>query len=471
MLRLVLIGRPNVGKSTLFNALVGKRLALVHDAPGVTRDWREAKGNLFGADLMVIDTAGVDEGAPEGTITAAMRQGTMVALSQADVALFLVDGRAGLTAADRDLAVLLRKAKIPVILGVAKAEHNRTVASTLAEAHALGLGEPIALSAAHTLGLDTLYEALCPYLTDGEEEEDHQDTSYLPPDIDALEGMEDYVFPDVAEPDVLPIKLALIGRPNVGKSTLFNALIGTVRSLTGPEAGVTRDAVEVRWRWGERNWRLVDTAGLRKRARVVGDIEHMAGGESLRAVRLAQMVVLVIDATAGIERQDLTLAGHVLEEGRALLVAVNKWDAVVGDKPEVLGEIRNRLIKGLGQAGGVPIVTLSALTGRRVPALMEAALSLYSRWNARIGTGVLNRWLAAQVAHHPPPLASGRPNKMKYITQVKARPPTFVLWSAQPDAVPESWRRYLVAGLQRDFGMEGAPLRLDIRASKNPYAD
>ena len=456
---LALIGRPNVGKSTLFNALVGKRLALVHDRPGVTRDWRTADADLFGDALTVMDTAGVETGTM-GDLAAAMRDGTLEALERADVALLLIDGRAGVTAADADLAALARRSRTPVLLGVTKAENPRAVAATMAEAHALGLGDPIALSAPHGLGLDDLHAALLPYL-DGRD-------APLPPPLEA----EDEEEGGQEEDDGRPIKLAIVGRPNVGKSTLLNALLGQERALTGPEAGVTRDAIEVPWRAEGAEFRLVDTAGLRRRTRVDDALERMAGAEAHRAIRLAQAVAVVVDATAGLERQDIAIAGHALDEGRATVLVANKWDAV-GDRAAALKEMRERLARSFGQIGAeLPIVGLSALTGARVRALAPAVLQAYARWNVRVGTGPLNRWLAAQVAHRPPPLApGGRTNKAKYITQVAARPPRFVLWVGQAEAVPEAWRRYLASALRRDFGMQGVPVRLDIRASKNPYAD
>jgi GTPase len=444
---LALIGRPNVGKSTLFNALVGKRLALVHDRPGVTRDWRTAEADLFGDALTIMDTAGVETGAADAMATA-MREGTLEALERADVALLLIDGRAGVTAADADLAALARRSKTPVLLGVTKAETPRAVAATMAEAHGLGLGEPIALSAPHGLGLDDLHAALGPYLA-GQDD----------PPLEEEEG------------DDRPIKLAIVGRPNVGKSTLLNALLGRARALTGPEAGVTRDAIEVPWRAEGREFRLVDTAGLRRRTRVDDALERMAGAEAHRAIRLAQAVAVVVDATAGLERQDIAIAGHALDEGRATVLVANKWDAVP-DRAAALEALRDRLSRSLGQIGAeLPIVGLSALTGARVRALAPAVVQAYTRWNVRVGTGPLNRWLAGQVARKPPPRApGGRANKAKYMTQVAARPPRFVLWVAYPDAVPESWLRYLAAALRRDFGMGGVPVRVDVRTSDNPYA-
>ena len=474
MLTLAIIGRPNVGKSTLFNTVIGKQLAIVHDRPGVTRDWRQANATLYGDTFEVIDTAGLEDDVQEGTLPKHMYDGTLEALDRCDIALFLIDGRAGITGADREFASMMRKAKIPVLLGVTKAETQKSVEDTLGESYSLGLGEPIPMSAAHNIGMDLLHGALSPYLDEHrEEDKDEGDLVSTSDEIDFdsfddIEGVQDYEFKDMPDAETRPIKLAIVGRPNVGKSTLLNTLIGQNRSLTGEMAGVTRDAVSVSWTWEGREINLVDTAGLRKKSKVHDTVEHMASQDSFRAIRLAQVVALVIDATIGVEKQDIAIAGHALREGRALILVVNKWD-IAKDKAAILDEIKYKLIKSLGQAGDIPVVTLSALTGRRTIELMKAALSLYQKWNARVGTGALNRWLANQSSHHPPPLVGGKPNKLKYITQIKARPPRFVLWTSRPDEMPQSYVRYLSASLRRDFDMAGVALRIDLRKSKNPY--
>lgn len=475
MFTLAILGRPNVGKSTLFNKLAGKHLAIVDDTPGVTRDWRDAESVFFGRPIRLIDTAGLEEVFDE-SLQGRMRKQTEAALKQADAVLFVVDGRAGITPLDRHFARELRRLKKPVILVVNKCEHEEAALAGASEAYGLGLGQPVMLSAEHGEGFDGLYDALEKHLPPDEnpDEDDLRDDNrpMTEAEIDALEGREDFDLPEeeIAPGEENPIKLAIVGRPNVGKSTLLNALVGSERVMTGPEAGTTRDAIAVRWNHEGHAFRLVDTAGLRRKSKITNNIEKMAVDDTLRAIRLAQVVVLVIDAQDPVEKQDLKIAGHVVDEGRALVIAVNKWD-LIEDKKKVLEDIARRLELSLAQVQGLPIVTLSALRGKNVEALMNAVLEIYGRWNGRVKTSGLNRWLAAKESQNPAPLASGRANRLKYITQIKSRPPTFVLWTSQPDGIPDTYKRYIINGLREEFGLVGVPVRLMIRSSKNPYAD
>lgn len=471
MLNLAIIGRPNVGKSTLFNRLAHKKLAIVDDTPGVTRDWRRAEGALYGKKLNIIDTAGLEDVFDE-SIAGRMRKQTEAALEQADVILFLIDGRTGLTPEDEHFSRWLRKQNKPVILGVNKCETEDTAMAGQAEAYKLGLGEPVILSAEHGHGFDLLSDVLEPYfeLHDEKlqhEDESRQDSRLSYEEIDALEGKEDFI-PEAIEDEDKPIKIAIVGRPNVGKSTLLNALLQEDRSMTGPEAGITRDAVTVDWSYKNTKFRLVDTAGLRKKARVQEKIEKMSAEDTLRAIRLAQAVILVMDADAILERQDLSIAEHIVEEGRALIIAVNKWDNVE-HKQEALDRLNYKLETSFSQIPDVPTVTISALKNRNLDVLMQAVIDTYDLWNKRIATGPLNRWLRGMESHHPAPLVDGKPNRLKYIAQIKSRPPTFALWVSRPKSLPASYKRYLVNGLRADFDISGVPLRILVRTSKNPY--
>ncbi len=450
-----IVGRPNVGKSTLFNRLVGRRLALVDDAPGVTRDLREGEARLGDLRFRVLDTAGVED-APEETLTGRMRRLTERAVDEADLCLFLIDARAGLTAADEALADLLRRRGARVIVCANKAE-GRAGVEGATEAYRLGLGEVIPISAAHGEGLDELREAIERAMG----ETSARQRKAASKDFDAE-----------AEVDGLaegrPLQIAIVGRPNSGKSTLVNAILGEERLLTGPEAGITRDAIAVSCNWGGRCFRIFDTAGLRKRARVHAKLEKLSVADALRAVRFAEVVVVLIDATHPFEAQDLRIADMAEREGRAVVIAVNKWD-LVEDRTRRLAETREMAGRLLPQLKGVPVVPVSALTGSGLDRLRAAILEVYGLWNARVPTGKLNRWLAAVSESHPPPAVRGRRLKLRYMTQVKTRPPTFALWCSRPEELPESYLRYLINGLREAFGFRGVPIRLLLRKGENPY--
>lgn len=456
-----IVGRPNVGKSTLFNRLVGRRVAIVHDQPGVTRDRRQGKASLLGMEFQVIDTAGFED-ANDDSIEARMRQQTDMAVHGADVALLLIDSRAGVTPLDRHFADYLRKQKTPVIVVANKCE-GKAGAPGLYESYGMGLGEPVPVSAEHGEGMAELFDAIKPYAEAAgalavEEEEDF-----------FAEEPEDGEEP-APRPD-RPLQLVIVGRPNVGKSTLVNRLLGEERMLTGPEAGLTRDAVSIEWEHRGRRIRLVDTAGMRKRANIENPVEKLSVSNSLEAIRMAEVVVLVLDCSQILDKQDLTIARMVVDEGRALVIAVNKWD-VVDDPQAALKRLSDRLETSLNQARGLPTITLSALTGRGLDKLMDAVQDVHEVWNRRIPTAQLNRWLEEVVSHHPPPaLQGGRRIKIRYMTQAKARPPTFIIFASKPDELPESYSRYLVNGLRATFDMHGVPIRLFVRGGRNPYAD
>ena len=442
-LKLAIVGRPNVGKSTLFNRLAGKKLAIVDDQPGVTRDRREAHGRLGDLDLELIDTAGFEDLTDE-SLEARMRAQTEAAIADADVILLLIDARVGVTPMDERFAALLRRADKPVVLGANKAEGKAGQDGVL-EAYGLGLGEPIGLSGEHGEGMGDLYAAIlaaAPELT--------------APQADDDEG-----------PD-RPIHLAIIGRPNAGKSTLVNALLGEDRMLTGPEAGITRDAIGIDWDYKGRAFRLIDTAGMRKKAKVQERLEVMSVADTIRAIRFADVCVVVMDQAEAFEKQDLAIADLVIREGRAVVFALAKWDQVEDPSAHMV-EMRARLNESLPQARGAALVKLSAIAARGLDALMEAVLTAYEDWNARVKTGDLNKWLAYMLERHPPPAVKGRRIKPRYITQIKARPPTFVLMCSRASELPESYKRYLVNGIREAFNLPAAPIRLIVRQNKNPF--
>jgi GTP-binding protein len=437
-----IVGRPNVGKSTLFNRLVGRKLALVDDRPGVTRDRREGDASLLGLDFRVIDTAGYEDEDSE-TLPGRMRAQTQVAVREADVALFVVDARAGVTPLDEEIARWLRAGTAPVVLAANKAEGRAGEAGIL-EAFSLGLGEPVAISAEHGEGVADLFEALLP----------------------VFEARADEAEPEAAADE--PLKLAVAGRPNSGKSTLINRLLGDERLLTGPEAGITRDSIAVEWQWNGRPVRLIDTAGMRKKARVQDKLEKLSVADARRAIDFAEVVVLLLDGTLGLEAQDLRIADGILKEGRALVVAINKWD-LAEDHSRLFQGIRAALDEGLAQVRGVPLVAVSAATGKGLDQLLGAAFEIRETWSRRVGTGELNRWFEAAVERNPPPAPGGKRIKLRYVTQVSARPPTFVLFGNRLDELPESYRRYLVNGIRAELGFPGVPIRLQSRTSKNPF--
>jgi GTP-binding protein len=444
-----IVGRPNVGKSTLFNRLVGRRLALVDDLPGVTRDRREAEASHGDLSFRVIDTAGLEEAALD-TLEARMRRQTEAAIADSDLVLFVIDARAGVTPSDEHFAALVRTSGIPVALLANKAE-GRAADSGVLEAYSLGFGEPIPVSAEHGIGMPDVYDAIREAMPQEEGEEAAAEQAR-----------------ERDEGERKPLNVAIVGQPTSGKSTLVNRLIGEERMLTGPEAGITRDAITVDWSWRGKPFRLADTAGIRRKSKVVGKLEKLSVGDALRVIRFAEVVVLLMDATEPLEKQDLQLADLVASEGRALVLALNKWD-LVPDPQQRLRELHADLEETLSQVRGVPMVPISALTGYALDRLMEAVVKIHETWNKRIATAALNRWLLATTQHHPPPAVSGRRIKLKYLTQSKTRPPTFFLSCSRPEALPDAYKRYLVNGIREDFNLGGVPIRLMLRRDENPY--
>ena len=437
-----IVGRPNVGKSTLFNRLVGKRLALVDDRPGVTRDRREGEAKLLDLEFRVIDTAGFEDEDPH-TLPGRMRSQTEAAVRDADAALFLFDARQGITPLDEEIGRWLRAETTPVILVGNKAEGNAGESGIL-DAFRLGLGEPLAISAEHGEGVADLFEALQPLIEREVEAEEEPDE----------EGA--------------PLKLAIVGRPNAGKSTLVNRMLGEERMITGPEAGITRDSISVEWEWEGRPVRLVDTAGLRKRAKVEDKLERLSAADTKRALDYAEVVVLLLDATRGLESQDLRIANQVIEEGRALIIAVNKWD-VAENASSLFNGIKAALAEGLAQLRDVPLLTVSAKTGKGIDMILKVAFDLRDAWSKRVPTGELNRWFETAIEANPPPAPKGKRIKLRYITQVKSRPPSFVVFGNRLEELAESYRRYLLNAMRRDLGLGPVPLRLEFRGRSNPF--
>ncbi|MCL6679903.1 ribosome biogenesis GTPase Der [Sphingomonas sp. RG327] len=441
-----IVGRPNVGKSTLFNRLVGKKLALVDDRPGVTRDRREGEAELFGLEFRIIDTAGYEDEDPQ-TLPGRMRKQTEAAVREADVALFLFDSREGITSLDEEIGRWLRVSKTPVVVVGNKAEARSGQAGVL-DAYRLGLGDPVAISAEHGEGIAGLFEALLPLLE--------------------REGADEPEIEDEEPDSGAPLKLAIIGRPNAGKSTLVNRMVGEERLITGPEAGITRDSISIDWEWQGRPVKIVDTAGLRKRSKVTDKLEKLSSADARRAIDMAEVVVLLLDATRGLEAQDLRIAEQVIDEGRALLIAINKWD-VAENASSLFNGVKAALEEGLAQIKGIPVLTVSAKTGKGIDQLIGAAFEVREQWSRRIGTGELNRWFEAAIETNPPPAPGGKRIKLRYITQVKSRPPSFVVFGTRVSELPESYRRYLLNSMRRELGLGPVPLRMTLRSPKNPF--
>ncbi|MBS0279898.1 MAG: ribosome biogenesis GTPase Der [Proteobacteria bacterium] len=460
---LAIVGRPNVGKSSLFNRIAGRRIAIVHDTPGVTRDRRTADVVFEGMELRLIDTAGFEDAAPE-SLSGRMTGQTLAAIEDADALLFVIDARAGVTAGDEIIAAALHRSGKPVILAANKCEGRLIEPAALADVFALGFGEPLKISAEHALGMESLaaaLESLAPKIAAPEEDEEPFETEDAAEDAETEEEPFDY--------RTRPLRLALVGRPNVGKSSLFNQLLGEDRSITGPEAGLTRDSIAAPWRIEDREVLLHDTAGLRKKARVAGEVlEEMSVGSTLDAIRFADCVIVMIDATQPFEKQDLAIADLIAREGRAIVFAVNKWD-LKENKNGAISELREKLDRLLPQVAGAALVAISARTGEGLNRLPDAIMAADRAWNSRAPTSAINRFLESALSRHAPPAVRGRRVRIRYMTQTKARPPTFALFGNQLDALPEDYQRYLVNGLRENFDLKGTPLRLVMRNTRNPY--
>jgi GTPase len=472
-----IIGRPNVGKSTLFNRLVGKRVALVDDRPGVTRDRREGDAELLGLKFRIVDTAGFED-EDAATLPGRMRAQTQAAVDSADVAIFVIDARAGIVPLDEEIARWLRSSKTPVVLMANKAEGNAGN-SGVYESFALGFGEPVPFSAEHGEGLADLFETLLPLVDAAAARLAVPEPEVAPPvsanpDDDLAEGDDADLIDADYDDDDAPLKLAIVGRPNAGKSTLVNKLLDEERMITGPEAGITRDSISIDWQWqdGERirDVRLIDTAGLRRRAKVDDKLEKLSAQDTKNAIDFAEVVVVLLDATRGLEAQDLRIADQIYTEGRAMIFALNKWDTVENGAPLYQG-IRAALDDGFAQVRGVPLLTLSAISGKGLDLLMKVAFETRAAWSRRVSTGKLNRWFERALEANPPPAPGGRRIKLRYATQIKARPPSFVIFGTRVDELPESYRRYLVNGLRRELDFGAVPIRLTFRAPKNPFSD
>ena len=455
---LAIIGRPNVGKSTLFNRLVGKKLALVDDRPGVTRDRREGAAKLADLSFTVIDTAGLEEGA-EASLEGRMRQQTEAAIEQADAILFMIDARAGVTPDDKYFADLVRRAGKPVVLAANKAE-GRAGEAGFFEAYTLGLGDPVPLSAEHGEGMIDLFDALRLALPEATEAPIEEDEAAAPLRFDDEDGSD----LDITK----PLRITVVGRPNAGKSTLINRLLGEERLLVGPEAGITRDSIGIDFEWRDRKMKLFDTAGLRRRARVTDKLEKLAGADALRAVRFSEVVVLLVDSTIPFEKQDLTIADIAASEGRAVVIGLGKWD-LIEDRGKTLIRLREEAERLLAQLRGCPVVPVSGATGEGLDELMRAVIAVHETWNKRISTARLNRWLINTIEQNPPPAVSGRRIKIRYMTQPKSRPPHFVLFGNQLDELPTSYERFLINGLRKTFDFPGVPLRISRKTADNPY--
>ena len=474
--QVVIIGRPNVGKSTLFNRLVGKKLALVDDQPGVTRDRRMGEAGLLGLEFEAVDTAGWED-EDEASLPGRMRVQTQVSLQGADAALFVVDARSGLTPLDEEIGRWLREQEVPVVLVTNKAEGNAGQAGIL-EAYSLGLGDPVPVSAEHGEGVADLYAALAPLI--GERAEQLELEAEQAAALAADEAARRIAQAEAAGEEIedldptAPLSLAIVGRPNAGKSTLINRLLQEDRLLTGPEAGITRDSIAVDWLWTdpksgeERVIKLIDTAGMRKRAKVVDKLEKLSVADGLRAVDYAEVVVLLLDATRGLEVQDLKIANKVIEEGRALMVAINKWD-VAEEASSLFNGVRAALDEGLAQLKGVPLLAVSAMTGKGLDNMLAAAFDLRADWSRRVPTAALNRWFDKALSMNPPPAPGGRRIKLRYITQVGSRPPRFVVFGTRLDDLPTSYERYLLNSIRKELGFGAVPVRLNLKSPKNPY--
>lgn len=462
-LKVAIVGRPNVGKSTLFNRLAGRKIAIVHDQPGVTRDRKEADAKLRDINMKIIDTAGF-EYSKDDSLEKRMWLQTERAIKEADVCLFLFDARDGIQPYDEFFANLVRQSGKPVVLLANKCE-GKLQEDSIHEAYKLGLGEPIPFSAEHGLGLLDLYDMLKPHDKRTKDEE-ISEKEIQDEDVSSTEKV-------LAEDEKIksrPIQLAIVGRPNVGKSTLMNALLKDERMLTGPEAGVTRDAISVDWEWKGRKIKLVDTAGLRRHSKIEDSLEKMSAASTKHAAFMAQVVVLVLDADAVLDKQDLTIARQVIDEGRALVIAVNKWD--IANRQEALQRLNDKLQTSLTQVEGVPTVTISALKGENLDKLMSAVFKVYDRWNTRIPTAPLNKWFADMIDNYPPPLGKNKRRiKLRYITQAKTRPPAFYIFSSNPEGLPDAYLRYLMNNLRETFNLGGIPLRVTVRKTGNPYAE
>ncbi|MBF2715288.1 ribosome biogenesis GTPase Der [Agrobacterium vitis] len=461
-----IVGRPNVGKSTLFNRLVGKKLALVDDTPGVTRDRRPGEAKLVDLRFHIVDTAGLEEAGAD-TLEGRMRAQTEIAIDEADLSLFVVDAKMGLTHVDKALADMLRKRGKPVVL-VANKSEARGSDGGFYDAFTLGLGEPVPISAEHGQGMidlrDAIVEAIGVDRAFPEDDDDVAETDIiLKPTVEGEDDEEDLAYDDTK-----PLRVAIVGRPNAGKSTLINRFLGEDRLLTGPEAGITRDSISVEWDWRGRTIKMFDTAGMRRKARVIEKLEKLSVADTLRAIRFAETVVIVFDATIPFEKQDIQIVDLVLREGRAAVLAFNKWD-LVEDPQAVLAELREKTERLLPQARGIRAVPMAGQTGYGLEKLMQSIIDTDMVWNKRISTAKLNRWLDSVQTQHPPPAVSGRRLKLKYMTQVKARPPAFMISCTRPDSVPESYIRYLTNGLRADFNMPGVPIRIHLKASENPF--